>query len=65
VDVIPEQITTVKHIETLLDYIRHELLVMENGIPRARALLALAEIYFRALEVGQYEERIRALEERK
>lgn len=64
VEQIAASIASVTDIQTLLDYVRAELLVMDNGIPRARALLALAEMYIKALEIGEHEERIKALEAR-
>mgnify|MGYP003377504005 FL=1 len=60
---IPHQVKTVEGVLSLLDYVLAELAALDNGIPRARALIALAGGYLQALEVGEVEERLKALEE--
>lgn len=47
---------------TLLDYVKAELLVMDNSIPRARLLILLHDGYIRLLEISELEARIAALE---
>lgn len=59
---IPEKITTISEARTILDYTLAELIVMDNSIPRARALLSLFDSHVKAFEIGQLEERIAALE---
>jgi hypothetical protein len=61
-ETIPAQIVTIQDARALLDYVRDELIVMDNGIARNRALIALAEAYVRSLEIGELEARIAALE---
>ena len=61
---IPADIATIEDARQLLNYVMAELLVMDNGIQRARALIALFEAFTRSFEIGELEERIAALEER-
>jgi len=61
---IPAEIKSLNDAGKLLDYIVQELLIMDNGVPRARALLQAYELYLKSIEIGELEERIRALEER-
>jgi hypothetical protein len=63
-ETIPAQIVTIQDARALLDYVRMELLVMDNGIARNRALIALHDSFIRSLEIGELEARIAALEER-
>lgn len=60
---IPAKVKTVEGVLSLLDYCLAELTALDNGIPRARCLIALAGGYLQALEVGEVEERLKALEE--
>ena len=60
---LPAKVKTVDGVLSLLDYCLAELTALDNGIPRARALIALAGGYLQALEVGEVEERLKALEE--
>ena len=60
---LPASIKTIEDVLTLLDYTREELSALDNGIPRARALIALAGEYIHALDIGSIEARILALEE--
>lgn len=50
---------------TLLDYIMAELLAMDNGIPRARALIAISETFIKSFDMGDHEARITALEQQR
>ena len=59
---IPETFDTVQDANKLLDYILAEVLPMENSIPRARILLSIHESFLRAIEIGELEKRITALE---
>lgn len=63
-DSLPEKVRTIENVLSLLDYTRQELTACDNGIPRARALIQLSGAYLQALEVGEVEERIKALEEK-
>lgn len=49
---IPAKITTIDEAGAILDYTLAELLVMDNGIARARALIALFDSYTRRFELG-------------
>lgn len=61
---LPETFVTVQDANKLLDYTLAEVLPMENSIARARILLAIHESYLRSIEIGELEQRIKALEER-
>jgi hypothetical protein len=61
-EAIPPQIVTIQDARALLDYVRMELLVMDNGIQRNRALIALHDSFIKSLEIGELEARIQALE---
>lgn len=63
-ETIPADIRTINDARPLLGYVLAELLVMDNSIPRARALLALFDSHVKAFEIGELEARIKALEER-
>ena len=60
---LPAKVKTDEDVLSLLDYVLAEVAALDNGIPRARALIALAGGYLQALEVGEVEERLKALEE--
>jgi hypothetical protein len=60
---IPTQINNLQEAGALLAYIVQELLIMDNGVPRARALLQAYEMYLKTFEIGELEARIKALEE--
>jgi hypothetical protein len=57
---IPEQIATIQDARQLLNYTLAELLAMDNGIARARALIALFEAFIRSFEIGEIEARLPA-----
>lgn len=61
---IPGNITDLDAAAQILNYTLAELLVIDNSIPRARALLALFDSYVKAFEIGELEKRIAALEAR-
>jgi hypothetical protein len=58
----PTQIRTVDDVMTLLEKGVHDLFSLENSVSRARALGTLAMAALKALEVGEYETRLAALE---
>jgi hypothetical protein len=62
--IVPEQIGNIQDARKILDYVKDELLAMDNTIARNRALLALFDSFAKALEIGELEERIAALEAR-
>lgn len=59
---LPLHIRAVSDVLTLLDYIAREVLALDNGVPRARVLIALASEYIHAIEVGDIEQRLQNLE---
>ena len=59
---LPDQVRSLPDVLTILDYVLAETVALENGINRARALIALADSYIRALEVGEFEQRLERLE---
>ncbi len=59
---IPAKIASIDDAGALLSYVLAELLVMDNGIPRARALLDAYEKFLKSISIGNHEERLRALE---
>lgn len=61
-EILPDRITSIQDAQKILDYVMRELLPMDNSIQRARVLIALFEAYARALEVGEIEARLGALE---
>lgn len=62
---IPAEIGSLEDAGKILNYVLAELLTMDNGIQRARALLALFDSYVKSFEIGELEKRIQALEARK
>ena len=62
--IVPEQISTIDDARRILDFVRMELMVLDNTIARNRALIALHESYANSLKIGELEERIAALEAR-
>jgi hypothetical protein len=61
---LPADVKTIDDANQILAYTLSEVAGMENSIARARVLLALHESFLRAIEIGQHEERIAALEAR-
>lgn len=61
---LPCEVRTLADANKILAYVLAEVIPMENSIPRARVLLAVFDSAIRALEVGELEARISALEER-
>ena len=54
---------SVAQIRRLLEIATADTLVLESSIARSRALAYLSQMALKALEVGELEERVRALEE--
>ena len=59
---LPATFTTLADANKLLDYVLAEVLPMENSIARARVLLSIHENILKAIEIGELEQRIAALE---
>jgi hypothetical protein len=60
---LPLELGDVKAVKAALNLIWRETLRTENSAQRSRTLVAVALAAMKALEVGEYEERIRALEQ--
>ena len=60
----PDKITlaSTHDIRTLLERVALDALALDNSARRARALIALAQVALKGLEVGELEQRIAALE---
>ena len=59
---LPAEVRSVPDVMTVLDYTLRELLPQENGIARARALIAWALAACRVLEIGEIETRLAQIE---
>lgn len=61
----PDQVSkaprTIPEVQTILDYTLQELLTMDNGIPRARALISLAGVYGDLIKTGELETQLKEL----
>jgi len=57
-----EGLESVAHIRRLLEIATADTLALESSIARSRTLAYLAQMALKALEVGELEERVRALE---
>jgi hypothetical protein len=60
---IPTEIKSLDDANKLLAYTVQELLILDNGVQRARALLQAFEMCLKSFEIGELEARIKALEE--
>jgi hypothetical protein len=60
---LPLELGDMKAVQTALNLIWRDTLRQENSGQRSRTLVAVALAAMKALEVGEYEERIRALEQ--
>ena len=60
----PENVNlaTAHDIQTLLERVARDAFLLDNSTRRARALIALAQVALRGLEIGELEQRIEALE---
>ncbi len=57
-----EGLDNVPKLRRLLEIVGVDLLGLENSIPRGRAIISLVQAAAKLLEVGEYEERLGALE---
>ena len=57
-----EGLGSIHHIRRLLEIAVLDTLGLENGIPRSRTLAALAVVSIKALEVADFDDRVKALE---
>jgi hypothetical protein len=60
---ILSDVKTLEDAKKILIYTLAEIMPMENSLQRARVLIALFDSFVRALEIGELEERITALED--
>ena len=60
--IIPNEINNLDHAKQILVYALAELAPMDNSLQRVRAYLALFDSFVKALEIGELENRIAALE---
>ena len=60
---LPLELGDMKAVKAALDLIWRDTLRQENSAQRSRTLVAVALAAMKALEVGEYEERISALEQ--
>lgn len=61
-DQLPQAVTTVQEAIKILDYALAETIPLENSIARSRVLIALVAGYVQALQAGETEQRLAALE---
>jgi len=59
---IPQAPRTINDAMMILDFTLSELIPLENGVQRARILIALAAGYIDALKVGEIEARLASIE---
>lgn len=62
---IPTEIKSLDDAGNLLNYVIQELLIMDNGVVRNRVLLQAYELCLKSIEIGELEERIKALEQKR
>lgn len=62
---LPRQVNTIEQARGILEYTLAEIGNHENSLARARVLIALFDSFIKALEIGELEQRIKALEDRK
>jgi len=60
---IPSEIKSLDDANKLLVYTVQELLILDNGVARARTLLYAFEMCLKSFEIGELEARIKAIEE--
>jgi hypothetical protein len=63
VSALPLTVRAVGDVLEVLDYTLAELAALSNGVARNRGLIALCGEYIKALEIGEIERRLQALEE--
>ena len=60
---IPDKIRTVEDLLGLLDYAKDELLMLNNGLSRNKAIVQLAAAYTQVLKEGEVQDRIGDIED--
>lgn len=61
---IPGKVRTLADVLGVLDYTLAEILILENSLARGRVLIALAAGFVDAIQAGEFEARLAALEEK-
>ncbi len=59
---LPTKVRSIAEVMMILDYTLTEVVPMENSIARGRLLIALSDAYIKALEIGELESRLEAIE---
>jgi len=59
---VPGEIRDLAGVLLLLDYAKAEIIQLDNGIPRARALIALCDSYVNAIQTGTLEGKLAELQ---
>lgn len=59
---LPTKIRTLADVLAVLDFALAEALPLENSISRGRLLVAIAGEFIKAIQVGEFESRLQALE---
>ena len=62
-EVDPGEVTSIDGLASFLFYIHSETVKQENSNARSRVLIALADLYLKTIQVSDFEQRIRLLEE--
>jgi hypothetical protein len=60
---VPLELGDMKAVQAALNLVWRDTMRQENSAQRSRTLVAVAQAAMKALEVGEYEDRIRALEQ--
>jgi len=60
---LPREVKTLDDANKILIYVLDEVIPMENSIPRARVLLSLHDQFVKAIQTGELESRLAALEQ--
>ncbi len=61
-ELVPKQTRSIEDAMIILDYALQESLVLPNTIQRGRLLVAISHGYIEALKVGEFEQRLEAVE---
>ena len=61
---LPSKIRTIEDLLALLDYCKDELLMLNNGLSRNKAIVQLVEAYIKIIEKGEFQEHVGNLEDK-
>lgn len=62
-ETIPAQVRTLADVLAVLDYALAEAVPLENSVPRGGLLVKLATAFIEAIKVGEFEQRLAAIEQ--